>query len=203
MLKIGLTGGIASGKSTVAQLFEHYDIPIIDADIIARQLVKPKQAAFDEIVQLFGQHIVQADGTLNRKSLRQLIFSDNAAKQQLEHILHPKIRQQFIQQSNQQRAPYCIVVIPLLVEANMKDIVDRVLVVDLEPKQQFKRLCERDDISQHDAQLIINNQCNRQQRLDVADDVINNNSSPEHLSQTVTKLHQKYCALAKTMSINS
>jgi len=196
MLKIGLTGGIASGKSTVCKLFSQHKIPIIDADIIAQQLVMPGQDSLPEIVQLFGPKILNNDGSLNRQTLRQLIFSDDIAKQQLEKILHPKIRQQLQQQSEKQLSSYCILAIPLLVEANMNDLVERILVLDIAPSLQLERLCQRDDISVHDAQLIINKQCSSAQRLAVADDVIRNNGSFENLAFQIQLLHQKYSTLA-------
>ena len=201
MFKVGLTGGIASGKSTICQLFSQHNIPIIDADIIARQLVEPNKDAFKEIVQLFGKEILQNDGTLNRKQLRQLIFSNTKSKQQLESILHPRIRQQLLQQSEQQHANYCILVIPLLVEANMSDLVDHIVVVDAEEEQQLKRLCQRDNISLSDAQSIIKNQSSREERLTIADDIIVNNNSTESLSQIINELHKKYCNLAKNIQL--
>ena len=201
MFKVGLTGGIASGKSTICQLFSQHNIPIIDADIIARKLVEPNKDAFKEIVQLFGKEILQNDGTLNRKQLRQLIFSNKKSKQQLESILHPRIRQQLLQQSEQQNANYCILVIPLLVEANMSDLVDHIVVVDIEEEQQLKRLCLRDNISLSDAQSIIKSQSSREERLAIADDVIANNNSTESLSQVINELHKKYCNLAKNLQL--
>ncbi len=199
MLKVGLTGGIASGKSTICNLFSQYNIPIIDADIIARKIVEPNQTAFKEIVQLFGDSVVQNNGTLNRKQMRQLIFSNSVAKQQLEAILHPQIRQQLIQQSNQLDAAYCILAIPLLLEADMSDLVDRILVVDIELEQQIKRLCQRDNISLQDAQSIITSQSSREQKLDLADDVISNANSIKSLTALVSELHNKYRALAKNI----
>lgn len=197
MFKIGLTGGIASGKSTVCQLFAQYGIPIIDADIIARQLVEPKQEAYDEIVSIFGEDARHTDGQLNRQYLRQVIFSDAKAKQQLEAILHPRIRQQLIQQSNNLNAPYCILDIPLLIESNMKECVDRILVIDVDLSLQLSRLCKRDKITTDDAQLIINSQVSRQQRLAYADDVISNDNSLEKLTLSVENLHKKYLSLSK------
>lgn len=198
MLKIGLTGGIASGKSTVCALFERHSIPIIDADIIARQLVEPSEKAYDEIIHTFGQDIVEKNGKLNRGKLRSLIFSDNLAKLQLEKILHPKIRQQLILYSQQQHAPYCILAIPLLIESKMNDLVDRILIVDLSLDQQLKRLQKRDDSSLLQAQLIINAQCDRKQRLTNADDVIDNNGESDLLEKQVDLLHQKYIKLANS-----
>lgn len=197
MFKIGLTGGIASGKSTVCRLFSQYGIPIIDADIIARQLVKPKQEAYNEIVQAFGERCCKANGELNRQYLRQLIFSNAQEKKQLEAILHPRIRTQLIQQSNTQNTPYCILAIPLLIESNMTECVDRILVLDIDLPIQLSRLCERDNIAVDNAQLIINSQVSRQQRLACADDVITNNNGYEQLKKSVIHLHKKYLSLIK------
>lgn len=197
MLKVGLTGGIASGKSTVCDLFSQYNIPIIDADIISRQLVAPGQKAFTEIIQIFGHHLLQKDGTLNRQKLRQIIFSDDIAKQQLETLLHPKIRQQLQLQSDSLSADYCILAIPLLIESNMQNLVDRVLIIDIEPTLQLERLYQRDDMSIRDAQIMINKQCDPSQRLAIANDIINNNNAYEELKHQVQQLHQKYSALIK------
>ncbi|PHS29753.1 MAG: dephospho-CoA kinase [Methylophaga sp.] len=198
MLKIGLTGGIASGKSTVCSLFADYNVPIIDADIIARQLVEPSNEAYSEIVHYFGKEILQNDNSLNRKKLRQRIFSDPAAKQTLETILHPKIRQQLILQSQQQHAAaaYIILAIPLLVESKMSDLVDRTLVIDVDPSLQLKRLQQRDEISSDLAHTIINAQCSPKRRLASADDVIDNNGNLAALSEQIKLLHQKYIKLS-------
>lgn len=198
MLKIGLTGGIASGKSAVCELFAGLSIPIIDADLIARQLVKPDEQAYSEIVNLFGQDILQTNDQLNRSKLGELMFSDQLAKQQLEAILHPKIRQQLILQGQQCQTPYCIFAIPLIIESNMEDLVDRILVVDLNVKRQLQRLQNRDDISLSQAQLIIDAQCDRKQRLASADDIIDNNGIANTLSEQVETLHKKYNDLAKS-----
>lgn len=198
MLKIGLTGGIASGKSTVCALFERYSTPIIDADLIARRLVEPNEDAYSEIIDVFGQAIIQNDGKLNRIKLRNLIFSDPVAKQQLEKILHPKIRRQLILQGQQQQTPYCIFAIPLLIESNMKSVIDRVLVIDLNVEQQLQRLQKRDAISHSQARLMIEAQCDHKQRLANADDIINNNGVTDALNKQVKTLHQKYNNLAKS-----
>lgn len=196
MLKIGLTGGIASGKSTVCALFEHYQVPIIDADLIARQLVEPDKKAHSEIAHHFGKNILQSDNTLNRKKLRQLIFSDPVAKQALENILHPKIRQQLILQSQQQRASYIILAIPLLIESKMYDLVDRILVIDIEPSLQLQRLQQRDGSSSDQAQAMVSAQCSQKQRLAHANDIIDNNDDPTTLSKKIELLHQKYINLS-------
>jgi len=200
MLKIGLTGGIASGKSTVCRLFSQHDIPIIDADVIARQLVGPQQEAYNEIIRTFGHDICLPNGELDRQYLRQLVFSDDKAKQQLEIILHPRISLQLIQQSNALNTPYCILAIPLLIEADMTELVDRILVIDIDLSLQLTRLCERDNMTIDDAQLIINSQKNRQQRLACADDVISNNNALKHLKKRVDNLHKKYLSLANNSS---
>jgi dephospho-CoA kinase len=196
MLKIGLTGGIASGKSTVCRLFAQHGIPIIDADIIARQLVEPRQEAYIEIIQSFGNDVCLPNGDLNRQYLRKLIFSDDQAKKQLEMILHPRIRLQLFEQSNAFNTPYCILAIPLLIESEMTNLVDRILLIDIDLSLQLTRLCERDNMTIDEAQLIINSQVSRQQRLTCADDVIANNNGPQNLAQHVEDLHKKYLSLA-------
>jgi dephospho-CoA kinase len=196
LLKVGLTGGIASGKSTVCALFAHYKIPIIDADLIARQLVEPNKIAYVEIIQNFGQKILQKDKAINRKKLRQLIFSDPTAKQTLENILHPKIRQQLILQSQQQHTPYIILAIPLLIESKMYDLVDRILVIDIEPSLQLQRLQQRDGSSSDQAQAMVSAQCSQKQRLAHANDIIDNNDDPTTLSKKIELLHQKYINLS-------
>jgi len=197
LLKIGLTGGIASGKSTVCTLFEHYNkAPIIDADVIARHLAEPDKEAYAEIVHHFGGEVLQSDKTLNRKKLRQLIFSDPTAKQALENILHPKIRQQVILQSQQQQACYIILAIPLLIESKMYDLVDRILVIDIDPSLQLQRLQQRDNISAYQAQVMIDAQCSQQQRLAHADDIIDNNNDADALGKQIQLLHQKYIKIS-------
>lgn len=199
MLKVGLTGGIASGKSTVCQLFSGHGITIVDADIIARQLVEPNQPCLTNIVQTFGEQIRLANGELDRPQLRQLIFSNPKAKKQLENILHPKIREQLIQQSNAANSPYCILSIPLLIEADMTDLADRTLVVETSPEQQLKRVCQRDNISTEQAKAIISSQSSPAQRKAIADDIIHNTKSAETLSTLVENLHKKYIDIAKAI----
>jgi dephospho-CoA kinase len=191
-LKIGLTGGIASGKSSVADLFAQHGVPVIDADRIARELVEPGQIANQLIQSAFGQAIFQDDGQLNRALLRQQIFSNPKAKQQLEAILHPLIRQKMLDEIKQINSALVILAVPLLVEANMQSLVDRVLVVDCDPAIQLKRLCERDNISLDLAQTMINAQTERQQRLQSADDIINNNGEIDELEPQVSQLFNFY-----------
>lgn len=200
MLKIGLTGGIACGKSTVCQIFNEQGVPIIDADIIARDIVQPGSLCYQQVVELFGHHILQTDGQINRQLLRRKIFTDPASKKQLESILHPVIRQQLLQQSRQVSAPYCILAIPLLIEAKMIDLVDRVLVIDSDTKIQLARLCQRDGLTEQEASNILSQQCTQQSRLAHADDIIANNTSLDKLSRAVIQQHQKYIEFANSIS---
>ena len=197
MLKIGLTGGIGCGKSTVTDLFNSlYNIPIIDADIISHQLVEPEQPALSQIQQKFGKSIINQDGSLNRAKLKDIIFSDKEKKQQLEAILHPLIYQQMQLECSQQTAEYCILCIPLLIEANRKDVVDRILVVDCSIEMQKERVSQRDKLTSKQITSIISSQVSRKLRLSHADDIINNSNSTNLLAEQVKKLHNQYKLLA-------
>lgn len=200
MFKVGLTGGIASGKSTVSRLFADLGITIIDADKIARDLVDINQPCYDQIVSRFGADIVLANQQLDRQKLRHLIFHDQNAKEDLEAILHPVIRRQLLIQSDTATSPYCILSIPLLIEAKMTELVDRILVIDSSVEIQLSRLCERDKITADEALRVINSQTSSQQRLLYADDIIVNNTSAKSLTKQVAELHKTYCNLAKLMS---
>ena len=147
MLRIGLTGGIGSGKSTVAALFAHRGIPVIDTDVIARELVGPGQPALAEIAREFGNDLVTANGELDRGRLRQRVFDDPAARRRLEAILHPRIRAAVQQRLAALDTPYCLIVIPLLVETKFDEFVDRVLVVDVDEEYQRERTSRRDGVS--------------------------------------------------------
>lgn len=198
MLKIGLTGGVASGKSTVCQLFSRLGITIIDADQIARELVQIGKPCYTSIVNAFSPEFLLANQQLDRAKLRQFIFSDPDAKQQLEAILHPPIHQQLLERSQTAQSPYCLLAIPLLIEADMTDCVDRILVIDITKQNQLNRLCQRDHIAQALAENMISQQSNRQQRLTIASDIISNNSDIQHLENAVSQLHEKYIGLAKS-----
>lgn len=196
-LVIGLTGGIGSGKTTVANLFASYKVKIIDADIVARQIVAPHSQALKQIVDCFGSHLLQADQSLNRSQLRQLVFSDPAAKKKLEAITHPLIFKQILQQLATSDSIYTILVVPLLIESKKyQQIVDRVLVVDAPPKLQISRVKKRDNSSEQQVKNIINSQIQRQQRLKQADDIILNAADVAHLTTEVAKLHHFYLQIA-------
>jgi dephospho-CoA kinase len=192
---IGLTGGIGSGKSTVADLFAQYGTPIIDADQIARELVEPGQPALQRIVQTFGEEILNGNGALDRKKLRDVVFSDSKQRKQLEAILHPLIRENMLDRLDSLNAPYAILVIPLLVDTGNWEMMDRILVVDTEEELQIERVTQRDHVSQEHTETIIDNQVSRQERLAAADDVIENISSIEDLQIQVKRLHEFYLSL--------
>lgn len=197
MLKIGLTGGIGSGKSTVAKYFAELGVAIIDADKIARELVATGTPALTKIVEHFGNKILTSRDELDRKCLRKLIFSNPKQKQWLERLLHPLIYHEMENQLQQVKSPYCILVIPLLVETQQEKLVDRILVVDASQEQQINRTMKKNKISEKEVKTIIATQANREQRLASADDIIYNDNSLTKLKQQVQQLHQKYLILSK------
>jgi len=194
-LRIGLTGGIASGKSTVAELFSGLGVPVIDTDIIAREVVLPGQPALAEIRDAFGDTVFE-DGVLNRAAMRQQIFSNNDVKRRLEAILHPRIRQETIEQANASGGDYQLIVVPLLTESPLRDYVDRILVVDCDVETQIARLLARDAETEDQARRILATQASRDERLAIADDVIHNDTSIEAMSSQVSALHDTYLRLA-------
>jgi dephospho-CoA kinase len=195
-LVIGLTGGIGSGKSTVTGIFQQLGIPVIDADVIAHAMVAPGQPALEEIIEVFGPDSVDADGVLDRNHLRKVIFSDPAQRHRLEAILHPKIRREIIALTTDIQAPYCIVVIPLLLETDQRDLVDRILVIDTEVDKQIARVESRNGLPRHEITAIIAAQVNRNSRLAAADEVINNDGSLDELAIQVRAQHEKYLKIA-------
>jgi dephospho-CoA kinase len=196
VFRVGLTGGIASGKSTVADLFAARGVTVLDTDLIARQVVAPGQPALEQIVEAFGSGILGADGRLDRPALRARIFADPAARKRLEAILHPAIRAELARQSIAAGGLYQVLVIPLLVEGGRIDTVDRVLVVDCPVEMQMERLTARDGETAESAMKIIASQASRETRLAAADDVIVNAGRPEDLSDQVASLDAKYRQLA-------
>jgi dephospho-CoA kinase len=196
MLKIGLTGGIGCGKSTIAELFRtRHNIPIIDADIISRQLVGPGQPALISIQRTFGQSFINQDGSLNRNKLRDAIFSNAEKKRQLEAIIHPLVYQQMQLEFEKQTSPYSLLCIPLLMETNMTSFVDRILVVDCPVETQIERVSQRDKLSKERILSIIASQVSRKYRLSHANDIINNSNSTTLLAEQVKKLHNQYISL--------
>lgn len=193
---VALTGGIGSGKSTVADNFARLGITVVDADIIARQVVEPGQPALSIISDHFGTEILLQDGSLNRRVLRERIFSSPAEKQWLNALLHPLIHQRTQTEIRQALSPYVLWVVPLLIENNLQQKADRVLVVDVSPEVQIARTIARDKVSREHAQQIIAAQATREARLSVADDVINNDGAPEKVAAHVDRLHRQYLELA-------
>lgn len=190
MLKVGLTGGIACGKSEVAECFEAIGIPIIDADEISHQLTSSGSHELDNIVICFGDKVLDQDGNLNRPLMRKLIFNNFSAKEKLNAILHPAIRKQIEQKvSELLHTPYCVIVVPLLLEANMQDMVDRIITIDCPIEIQIRRITERDHCSRSEAMKIIDSQLDRDKRLAVSDIVINNIIGTEYLTKRVSELH--------------
>lgn len=199
-LRIGLTGGIASGKSFVADLFAKLGVDIIDTDVIARQVVEPGQPALLEIHEAFGDSVLTADGKLDRRALRRIVFDNESKRRRLEQLLHPRIRAEAAKQANAATHPYHIVVVPLLVESPMRHEMHRILVVDCDPATQLARLRARDGESAALAQKIIDAQASQAERLAIADDVIDNNGSKEDTEQQVVALHERYLSLVADRS---
>ncbi len=192
-----LTGGIASGKTAVSSRFEHLGVPVIDTDIIAREVVQAGSPALAAIVLEFGKEVLDSKGELDRGRMRNRIFSDPASKQKLEAILHPAIGQEVRRQIDTIKADYCLVVVPLLAESSGRyEWSDRVLVVDVDAQTQLQRLMARDKISSELASAMLNAQASRQQRLNLADDVIENAADLAALDKEVASLHKKYRRLA-------
>lgn len=199
MLRIGLTGGIGSGKSTTAALFANRGVPVVDTDAIARQLAEPGQAGYGEIVRAFGDTILDNQGRIDRRRLRERVFGDPAERRCLEAILHPLIRAEVRERVAGLNAPYCIIVVPLLIEAAFTDMVDRVLVVDADEQQQINRVARRDGVSAEQVRKIMAAQTSRRERLEQADDVLNNGGDLEQLDHEVGRVHAYYLSLAESV----
>ena len=196
--RVALTGGIASGKTTVANLFAAHGVPLVDTDLIAREVVEPGQPALVAVARAFGDDVLDPDGRLDRRLLREIIFDDATARARLEAILHPAIRAEMERQSAAaaQAGPYQILVIPLLAEGGRRDHVDRVLVVDAPEDVQVERLVARDSVTREQAQSSLRAQAQRETRLGIADDVVTNTSRIEDLREQVAALHERYVKLA-------
>ena len=194
--RVGLTGGIASGKSTVASLFAALGVPVIDTDLIAREVVAPGTPGLAAVVSAFGKEVLLPDGTLNRRRLRELAFATAGQREQLEAILHPRIRERMEELSTRSGGPYQILVIPLLVESGLETRVDRVLVVDCSEGVQRARLRVRDGESAAGADRLLTAQVDRATRLTRADDVLVNDGPRDELPRRVGELHANYLRLS-------
>ena len=194
---LGITGGIGSGKSAATQWFESQGIHVVDADIVAREIVAPGQAALAAIQQTFGDWVLLADGSLDRRALREHIFQDPAARQQLEKITHPAIRQSIIQQLQQAQSPYVILVSPLLFESNQHQLVQHSLLIDVDEATQIQRASQRDGHNIEHIQQIIAAQMPRHQKQQLANDIVLNNGSLDVLYKQLKVLHLGYLQRAE------
>lgn len=202
MFSVGLTGGIGSGKSTVADLFAARGVPVVDTDVIAHQITAPHGIAMPQIREQFGVEFVAPDGSMDRARMRARVFSDESARKRLEAITHPLIRSETERAKSDAHGPYVIVVVPLLVESGTwKTRVDRVLDVDSSVETQIARVMRRNGFTREQVLAIIARQASREARLAAADDVVvNDGASLESLSEDVDALHARYIALAKTQA---
>ena len=201
MIRVALTGGIASGKTTVSDRFSALGVPVVDADVLSRKAVEANSPGLQQIAERFGNSILQADGTLDRAKLRSIIFGDEKARSDLEAIVHPEVRRltdNQIRTFEQEAHRYCLVVIPLLVETAQQDRYDHVIVVDVAKEVQLQRLQARDGSTTAEANKILASQANRDERLAIADSIITNNADIESINQQVHALHKKLIALAQT-----
>lgn len=198
MLIIGLTGGIGSGKTLVSDYFKSLGITVVDADVVSRQVVEPGSEALQKIAAHFGEHILNADGSLNRRALRDIIFNNPEHKHWLENLLHPLIGLETARQLQASQSAYTVFVSPLLIEIGQYKMTNRILVVDTPEALQITRTSQRDNTSAKDVQAIMDTQSSRQKRLDMADDVILNDSDIDSLHHKIDNLHQQYLALARS-----
>lgn len=197
-LRVGLTGGIASGKSVVADMFSALGVPVIDTDVVAREVVEPGQPALADIAEQFGDDVIGADGRLDRAAMRRRVFADAGERRRLEAILHPRIRDAAFAQSRAAGGDYQLIVVPLMVESPMAGRMDRILVVDVPESLQLSRLLARDAGERAEAEAMIDAQASRVRRLAIADDVIDNAGSLDATRRQVETLHARYLQLAAT-----
>ncbi|QYZ65651.1 MAG: dephospho-CoA kinase [Gammaproteobacteria bacterium (ex Lamellibrachia satsuma)] len=201
-LVVALTGGIGSGKSTVSRHFEKLGVPVIDADLIAREQVEPGAPALDEIRKRFGADVITPKGGLDRDRMRSIVFENSTKRLQLQQILHPRIRSEMQLRLVQLDTPYAVLVIPLLLESGQDSLADRILVVDIPEVHQIARVQQRDGLKKTQIGQIIAAQVDRQSRLAAADDVISNDGGLQTLEKAVEQLHQRYLDLAEQRSIS-
>lgn len=199
-LVVGLTGGIASGKTAVSKCFEQLGVPVIDADLVAREVVEPGGAALDAVVEKFGREVLDETGRLDRRRLREVVFSDSQRRRALEQLLHPEIRKRMLEKIVALDHDYVVLVIPLLFEAEQIELVDRILVVDVPESTQIARAMERDGSSEKEIRNIMSAQLPREKRLAQADDVIENTGSLDNLCKRVGKLDKFYRTIARSVA---
>lgn len=197
MFVVGVTGGIGSGKTAATDCFQDLGIDIVDADLAARVVVEPGTPALQEIAEHFGASILQPDGTLDRAALRRIVFQDAAEKQWLEQLLHPRIGAEIQRQLAAAKSPYVVFVSPLLAETSQRTFCDRILVIDVPEEIQLQRTMVRDSNDAEQVRRIIASQASRAQRLELADDVIENTGSLQQLRAQVAQLHERYLQLAQ------
>jgi dephospho-CoA kinase len=203
MYVVGLTGGIGSGKSTVAERFAARGVPVIDADVIARELVEPGQPGLAAIVAAFGTQVLTEQGRLDRARLRERVFADPVARRRLEAILHPAVRRRIEAQIETLDAAYCLVVVPLLFEADQADLADRILVIDTSPQMQIARVAKREGLDRAAVEAIMAAQLPRAERLRRAHDVLLNDGDLDRLDDGVAQLHARYERLAQEQARHS
>lgn len=197
MFVVGLTGGIGSGKSAATDYLARRGIVIVDADLASRVVVAPGQPALAAIVDRFGESVLQEDGTLNRRALRDIVFSNEQARRDLEAITHPAIGEELRRQILASDTPYTVLVSPLLLEGSQKDMTDRIVVIDATPEMQVRRTISRDQVAENQVEAIMRAQMDRQRRLAMADDVVENHGQLDELHERLEALHQRYLELAK------
>lgn len=196
MLRVGLTGGIGSGKSTVCNIFSELGVPVIDADAISHKLVKKGKPALKYIKDVFGDKVFNGNGELDRNKMREIIFNDTKSRKQLENILHPLIYNEIERRLSDLINPYCVICIPLLLETGSENKVDRILVIDIPEEMQVNRTVLRDNSNVIDIKKIIDSQVSRKERLKAADDVIVNDGDLTDLKNKIHELNNKYNRLS-------
>lgn len=197
MFVVGLTGGIGSGKTTVSNYFAELGIEIVDTDIIARKIVEPKTPCLAKIAEHYGTEILLPDGTLDRKKLREIIFSQPLEKDWLESLMHPVIRRSIVEAFEHSQSAYTILATPLLFETRDTELVTRTLIIDVPPSLQVSRVTARDKVSEEQTRKITASQIDREKRLELADDIIDNSGTIEYAKQQALALHNKYLSMAK------
>lgn len=197
MYVVAITGGIGSGKTTIANQFAALGIEVVDADLIAREVVEPGTPALAAIASHFGAGILNTQGELDRRALRERIFNRQEEKSWLNALLHPLIRHEMLRQCAAASSPYCLLVVPLLVENRLMNLANRVLVIDVDEATQIERTCRRDGVSREQAEAILAAQASRAERLAVADDVLDNqNGTSDAIQARILALHETYLAFA-------